>query len=270
MLTSCGTVVGAPRLEADRIRDWRTRASRIDVVAKRMEALRGVERRFRAPLAKIPRDEGKAIHSQDETVHENDEDKAVSATEATSTAPSKPKRVVVVRTKAKPDSKPEKLHVVRVRGDGKCLFRAIAIGLAADRGMALAPQREDVEADQLRLAVADAMCRTQDRRAQFPEALDAIEAEDTLPRYCKRLVSETEVFWGGEPEMLVLSKMLNKPIAVYVPGAVAGRMGRKGKSPYVPIQVYGGEYRYKKDGSQRGVLRLLFNGTNHYDLLVEQ
>lgn len=235
-----------------------------------MEVLRRSWNRNRPPLAKI-QGEARPKETKEEGKGEKEEEKpATRETTGTNGKPTKPKRVVVVRTKAKPEAPVEKLHVVRVRGDGKCLFRAIAIGLAADRGMALAPQREDVEADQMRLAVADAMCRTQDRRAQFPEALDAIEAEDTLPRYCKRLVSETEVFWGGEPEMLVLSKMLNKPIAVYVPGAVAGRMGRRGKSPYVPIQVYGGEYRYKKDGSQRGVLRLLFNGTNHYDLLVGQ
>lgn len=38
------------------------------------------------------------------------------------------------------------------------------------------------EADQLRLAVAEALCRTPKRRNDFKEAVKAVQAEDNLPR----------------------------------------------------------------------------------------
>ena len=54
----------------------------------------------------------------------------------------------------------------------------------------------------------------------------AIEAEDTLSRYCARVVRPT--FWGGEAELLVLAKILGRPIVVYLPaGRVRAGKGRE-------------------------------------------
>ena len=39
-----------------------------------------------------------------------------------------------------------------------------------------------VRSDQLRLAVADAICRTAKRRNEFSNAVIAIEAEDKIPK----------------------------------------------------------------------------------------
>ena len=39
--------------------------------------------------------------------------------------------------------------------------------------------------------------------------------------YCRRIMAPT--FWGGEPELLVLSQMLRVPIAVYISAQEAGR-----------------------------------------------
>lgn len=42
-----------------------------------------------------------------------------------------------------------------------------------------------------------------------------------LRSYCRRIMAPT--FWGGEPELLVLSQMLRVPILVYVPSREAGK-----------------------------------------------
>lgn len=54
-------------------------------------------------------------------------------------------------------------------------------------------------------------------------------AQHTLPpphvpplrSYCRRIMAPT--FWGGEPELLVLSQMLRVPILVYVPSREASK-----------------------------------------------
>jgi hypothetical protein len=93
------------------------------------------------------------------------------------------------------------LKVIRIKGDGKCMFRAIALGLARNQGRILGGDLEQKEADNLRMAVAEALCRTDKRRKQFGQAVRALQQEDSLKNYCKRLASPT--FWGGEPEMMV-------------------------------------------------------------------
>jgi len=144
------------------------------------------------------------------------------------------------------------------------MFRAMAQGLARNKGAVLRPDTEQDEADQLRLAVAEALCRTDKRRKEFKEAVRALEAEDSLPRYCERIVQPT--FWGGEPELLVLSKMLKVPLFVYLPEDEFG----KRDGGYVPIMKYGEEFsKPRGDKKGRKPVRLLFTGGNHYDLLVK-
>ncbi|PSC69777.1 OTU domain-containing protein [Micractinium conductrix] len=171
------------------------------------------------------------------------------------------------------------LRVVRVAGDGRCMFRALAQGLARNQGRFLGGGAEEQEADQLRLAVAEALCRTAARRNEFAQAVYAVEAEDKMQNYCRRIMAPT--FWGGEPELLVLSQMLRVPILVYIPAREAGSRG--GGSGYVPIQTYGEQFLHgsgkkKKAGGggggkpagkkKRRVVRLLYSGSNHYDLLL--
>lgn len=109
--------------------------------------------------------------------------------------------------------------------------------------------------------------------------------------YCKRILSPT--FWGGEPELLVLSQMLKVPIFVYIPGKEAGRYGavrpsilqtsrpskpgpvsclcsKGGRAGYVVIQKYGEKYERAPSGKRRRAVRLLYSGSNHYDLLLKR
>jgi hypothetical protein len=150
----------------------------------------------------------------------------------------------------------ERLRVIKVQGDGKCMFRALAIGLNRNLGKFLGAEAETREADALRLACAEALCRTEARRDDFEEAMVAVKAEGPLDAYCKRIMSPK--FWGGEAELLVLSKMLQVPIYVYVDSG----------NGFKAIQKYGIDFAAKKGKKGRKVLRLLYSNGNHYDLLV--
>lgn len=55
-----------------------------------------------------------------------------------------------------------------------------AQGLARSQGLYLGPEAETQEADQLRGAVTEALCRSDKRRGQFAEALTSIQTEDNL------------------------------------------------------------------------------------------
>jgi hypothetical protein len=108
-------------------------------------------------------------------------------------------------------------------------------------------------ADLLRTAVRDALCVSNVRRADFPEAIFAIKAEMPLATYCKRIASAS--FWGGEPEIFVLATMLKVPITVYLPeGAAQYPLG------YVALQTYGAQTT--KSGKARRPVKLLYNGHN--------
>ena len=153
----------------------------------------------------------------------------------------------------------EYLTKVAVKGDGRCLFRSLALGLAASRGVFLTPSAEEEEADLLRLAVADAICPSEQRRKQFPDALISIKSEFTLKDYCKRIIAPT--FWGGEAELLVLTALLKQPVTVYLaPGNALG---------YRALVTYGEKYELKKNGSKRRPIKLLYSNGNHYELLLD-
>jgi hypothetical protein len=156
--------------------------------------------------------------------------------------------------------KGEFYQVVRVRGDGRCMFRALALGLAALAKRNVTSGEEEFEADQLRLAVAESLCRTAEKRANFGEAVTAISFEVGLETYCRRILEPT--FWGGEPELLVLSRLIRRPIKVYINASQARNAEGGG---FVDIQTYGEEF--SKEGKRKPV-RLLYNGENHYDLLL--
>eukprot|EP00245_Coleochaete_scutata_P004143 TRINITY_DN16400_c0_g1_i1.p1 TRINITY_DN16400_c0_g1~~TRINITY_DN16400_c0_g1_i1.p1 ORF type:complete len:271 (-),score=47.87 TRINITY_DN16400_c0_g1_i1:318-1130(-) len=162
--------------------------------------------------------------------------------------------------------KVEHYSVHKVTGDGRCMFRALVVGMAQNKGMSLNPMEEEQESDQLRLAVHEAICGSEKRRRNYEEALIAITLDESLKRYCHRITSHD--FWGGESELLVLSRMCQQPISVYIPEAMA-KQGARWGSGYIRIQEYGDEYaKSTKDRKGRKTVKLLYNGTNHYDLLV--
>ena len=57
-----------------------------------------------------------------------------------------------------------------------------ATGLNKNQGQVITAQEIEHEADELRLACRDALCRSKERRKQFSDAVYALETEDTLPK----------------------------------------------------------------------------------------
>ncbi|KAL3839437.1 hypothetical protein ACJIZ3_024028 [Penstemon smallii] len=117
--------------------------------------------------------------------------------------------------------------------------------------------------DELRMAVKEVICDNDKERLKYEEALIAITVDESLRRYCQRIGRPD--FWGGEAELLVLSRLCSQPIVVYIPEHEHGGWG----SGFIPIQEYGSDIHNDfKKGKTRKVVRLLYTGRNHYDLLV--
>jgi len=169
-----------------------------------------------------------------------------------------------------------------IKGDGKCMFRALARGMARNKGVVLTPEDETRDADTLRLAVRDALCRSDERRRVFSEAVTSVEvAEGGIPKYCARL--NDAGFWGGEVELMVISRLLQVPIYIYRSSKEAGVEKIVGYG-FAPIVKYGEQYAgVSEDGEGQGLLEessaaggfggrkpvnLLYREGNHYDLLV--
>ncbi|KAA8516331.1 hypothetical protein F0562_016624 [Nyssa sinensis] len=161
--------------------------------------------------------------------------------------------------------KVERYSVQKVTGDGRCLFRALVKGMAFNKGIALKPWEERDDADELRMAVKEVICDNDKERRQYEEALVAITVEESLKRYCQRIGRPD--FWGGESELLVLSKLCCQPIVVYIPEHEHTRGGWG--NGFIPIAEYGADFgKGSRKGKPRKVVRLLYSGKNHYDLLV--
>lgn len=161
--------------------------------------------------------------------------------------------------------KVERFSVQRVTGDGRCLFRALVKGMAANKGSPLSPREERDNADELRMAVKEVICENEEERPEYEAALVAITVDESLKRYCQRI--QRPDFWGGESELLVLSKLCRQPIIVYIPEHEHTNGGRG--SGFIPIAEYGSEFsKGSRNRKPRKAVRLLYSGRNHYDLLV--
>lgn len=137
------------------------------------------------------------------------------------------------------------LELSVVRGDGRCLFRSLVRCRAVAKGKGIPEEREEKEeADVLRLrAVAELK-----RHRQL--LTNNMVIEGNFEQHVKKMtMSQT---FGGEPELLMLAKVLHVPIAVYI---------AKGDR-YRQIQVYGRWYRGDP-------LRILYHSDGvHYDALL--
>lgn len=136
------------------------------------------------------------------------------------------------------------LRPSRVKGDGRCMFRAVAKSRAAATGQ-LAGWSDDIErdvADLLRAKVCDALL---DHRELF---INYCVVEGDFDTYVKRMRSSKR--YGGEPELLMLARILHVPISVYMGDA----------RNYRRVQVYGKIY-------QGTPVHILLQGV-HYDCLL--
>lgn len=138
------------------------------------------------------------------------------------------------------------LRVVQVRGDGRCLYRAIAKSLAHEEGRRLPERAEKQDADALRDIAWRVICV--DNIAEYKKN-HAIEGDIRV--YCSQMRNPT--FFAGEAEMLALSGVLKLPISVYLETA-------RGK--FRNIITYGEDHMKAAKGK---TIRVLYNGTNHYN-----
>ncbi|KAG8367925.1 hypothetical protein BUALT_Bualt16G0123400 [Buddleja alternifolia] len=134
--------------------------------------------------------------------------------------------------------------VIGIPGDGRCLFRSVAHGACIRSGKP-APngnlQRE--LADELRAKVADEFVKRREETEWFIEGdFDTYISQIRKPHV-----------WGGEPELLMASHVLQMPITVYMHDQDSGGL--------ISIAEYGQEYG--KDNP----IEVLYHGFGHYDAL---
>ncbi|XP_062004204.1 OVARIAN TUMOR DOMAIN-containing deubiquitinating enzyme 3 isoform X3 [Rosa rugosa] len=84
--------------------------------------------------------------------------------------------------------KVERYSVQRVTGDGRCLFRALVKGMAANKRSPLSPREERDNADELRMAVKEVICENEEERPQYEAAIVAITVDESLKRCSQNCV----------------------------------------------------------------------------------
>jgi len=137
-----------------------------------------------------------------------------------------------------------RLHTIRIPGDGRCLFRAVAYGACLRKEEP--PPNESTQrelADELRSKVADEFLKRRKETEWF--------LEGDFDTYVKQI--RKPYVWGGEPELLMASHVLQMPITVYMNG--------RNPDDLTSIAEYGQEYG--KDDP----IRVLYHGYGHYDAL---
>ncbi|XP_031384747.1 OVARIAN TUMOR DOMAIN-containing deubiquitinating enzyme 4-like isoform X1 [Punica granatum] len=139
--------------------------------------------------------------------------------------------------------KPENL--LGIPGDGRCLFRSVAHGVYIRAGKQSPSESLQKElADELRAKVADEFIKRRSETEWFlEEDFDTYVGQMRQPH-----------IWGGEPELLMCSHVLQMPITVYMKERNAGTLK--------VIAEYGQEY------SAENPIRVLYHGYGHYDALL--
>ncbi|XP_027922631.1 OTU domain-containing protein At3g57810-like isoform X1 [Vigna unguiculata] len=138
------------------------------------------------------------------------------------------------------------LPIIRIPGDGRCLFRAVVYGACLRSGEpspSLSRQKE--LADELRAKVVDEFIK---RRADTEWFL-----EGDFETYTVQM--RKPHIWGGEPELLMSSHVLQMPITVV--------MQDKNSSNLKVIAEYGEEY------GKENPIGVIYHGYGHYDALLK-
>ncbi|XP_057949545.1 OVARIAN TUMOR DOMAIN-containing deubiquitinating enzyme 4-like [Malania oleifera] len=130
-----------------------------------------------------------------------------------------------------------------IPGDGRCLFRSVVHGACLREGISTPSETRQKElADELRARVVDEFIK---RRADTEWFL-----EGDFDTYVKQM--QQPHTWGGEPELLMSSHVLEMPIKVYM---------RDKSNCLKTIAEYGQEY------GKENPIRVLYHGYGHYDAL---
>ncbi|GER39906.1 OTU-like cysteine protease family protein [Striga asiatica] len=134
--------------------------------------------------------------------------------------------------------------VIGIPGDGRCLFRSVAHGACVRAGKPAPNENLQRElADELRARVADEFIKRREETEWF--------IEGDFETYVSKI--RRPHVWGGEPELLMASHVLQMPITVYMHDQESGGL--------ISIAEYGQEYG--KDNP----IKVLYHGYGHYDAL---
>ncbi|KAJ7945529.1 OTU domain-containing protein [Quillaja saponaria] len=139
---------------------------------------------------------------------------------------------------------PARFPVIRVPGDGRCLFRSVVHGACLRTGKTSpSDSRQKELADELRDNVVNEFIKRKTETEWFLKGdFDTYVVQMQKPH-----------IWGGEPELLMSSHVLQMPITVY--------MRDKNSDKLRVIAEYGQEYG--KDNP----IRVLYHDYGHYDVL---
>ncbi|KAI4989781.1 hypothetical protein ZWY2020_038144 [Hordeum vulgare] len=134
--------------------------------------------------------------------------------------------------------------VTGIPGDGRCLFRSVAHGECIRSGKPIPNENLQRKlADDLRTLVADEFMKRRTETEWFIEGnFDTYVSQIRKPHV-----------WGGEPELLMASHVLQMPITVYMREEAAGGL--------IAIAEYGQEY------GKEDPIRVLYHGCGHYEAL---
>lgn len=152
---------------------------------------------------------------------------------------SKPSSITSRRKKVYTD-----YSITGIPGDGRCLFRSIVHGVCIRSGRTSVNESDQRKlADELRAQVADELVSRRAETEWFIEGdFDTYVAQIRRPHV-----------WGGEPELLMASHVLQVPITVYMLDEESGGL--------ISIAEYGQEY------GKENPIRVLYHGYGHYDSL---
>ncbi|XP_027337762.1 OTU domain-containing protein At3g57810-like isoform X1 [Abrus precatorius] len=136
------------------------------------------------------------------------------------------------------------LCMAGIPGDGRCLFRSVVYGACLRSGVPTPTvSRQKELADELRAKVVDEFIKRRADTEWFLEGdFDTYTVQMRMPH-----------IWGGEPELLMSSHVLQMPITVL--------MQDKNSNNLKVIAEYGQEYG--KDNP----IRVIYHGYGHYDAL---
>ncbi|KAK1397561.1 OTU domain-containing protein [Heracleum sosnowskyi] len=134
--------------------------------------------------------------------------------------------------------------IIGIPGDGRCMFRSVAHGACVRSGKPAPSERLQKElADELRTCVADEFIKRREETEWF--------IEGDFNTYVSNI--RKPHVWGGEPELLMASHVLQMPITVF--------MHDKGSGGLISIAEYGQEY------GKENPINVLYHGFGHYDAL---
>ncbi|XP_038891825.1 OVARIAN TUMOR DOMAIN-containing deubiquitinating enzyme 4-like [Benincasa hispida] len=135
-------------------------------------------------------------------------------------------------------------QIIRIPGDGRCLFRSVVHGACLRSGKRAPSEVLQKElADELRENVTNELMKRRLDTQQF--------IEGDFSQYARRMRQPHA--WGGEPELLMSSHVLQMPISVYMRDKNSGNLKL--------IAEYGQEY------GKENPIRVLFHSYGHYDSL---